>query len=213
MLVNSRNRLIAANDSLFEEWTQLSAYLYGVLYSDGYLSPPPRNHFCISLSEKDLQWLTMLRGYFAPEARIRSHVLNDQWARRTAVRFSFSSRQLAMRCRQYGLKICPPILPDACVSHFIRGVFDGDGGPYVDQQSGRVRLSIIGDRTLIPWIIQQAERLAGVSNKAGPYEVSNSAMVQRLRWCGKSVPLVREWLYRDACVYLERKRVLCFKES
>lgn len=212
MLANSGNRLVAANDTIFDSWTPLSAYLYGVLYSDGHVTRPPHHGVKIYLGEKDMEWLLFLRSCFCPFARVHCVPIRDQWRPRNAIGFNFSSRQVVSQLRSFGIKERPPEMPDDMIRHFVRGIFDGDGCAYYDSQSGAVRLSIVGDPLLMHWVVEQARRLAGVTKKAGPYKVSNSSKVLMLRWTGSSVPVVRDWLYSGVRVCLERKRALAFKE-
>lgn len=92
-----------------------------------------------------------------------------------------------------------PIVVDHLVSHFVRGLFDGDG-------SGTYKhIQIVGTHSTCEWLLSTTQRLLGIGG--GVYNRRN-----RNCWLWDvngaiQTPKLVKWLYRDATRYLERKDV------
>ncbi len=86
--------------------------------------------------------------------------------------------------------------------HFVRGVFDGDGSVY-RHKSGELGFSFVGSYPFM-------EYLRGVLVAAVELSVTKLGKMGKLthpRWHGNSASeCFKNWLYRDATVWLERKR-------
>jgi len=133
----SQNRQYHVNDFLFDDWTEVSSYVYGVLFADGCVSKDDGRRFRIdiALSASDESWLILLAKAIGFSGNIRRWPIKDNYRPREAVGIVFSSKRIHRRLREVGIKIQPPQMPDEMIPHFIRGFFDGDGSIYLNGQS------------------------------------------------------------------------------
>ena len=101
-----RNRQFRVDDAVFEKWDERSAYLFGVIASDGHVGKGiNRNRVQITLSEKDLDWLKQLAKLFGFTGNFGSYDLKDTYAERRAVRFTFASPQITDRLRKLDVMV------------------------------------------------------------------------------------------------------------
>lgn len=124
------NRKYTLNEEYFREInTPEKAYFLGLMYSDGSVSD---RSIVISLQERDgeiLKKLAKLLDYNGPVTTYSCKNINH--SNKTVLRVysrEFVQDLTKIGCKRnktYDLKL--PILPELFYSHFIRGVFDGDG--------------------------------------------------------------------------------------
>jgi hypothetical protein len=99
-----------------------------------------------------------------------------------------------------------PPMPDSIVHHFIRGYLDGDGGVRKDKK-GNLSAYFVGSRTLLLSIRDILITKAGLSR----VKVAHHASIYRIGYHGNtSAKLLRDYLYKEATVWLERKREMFF---
>lgn len=96
-----------------------------------------------------------------------------------------------------------PDIPKELHSHFIRGFFDGDGSLILNKELGKTQFNITSAskqflEDLKPIISEVSGTKGGISKETN-YEVWH------LRFCGRKVQDIMDWLYKDATVYLQRK--------
>jgi hypothetical protein len=98
-----------------------------------------------------------------------------------------------------------PEIPKELDSHFIRGIFDGDGCIHVCHK-GQLQFSIIGTKKLNEKIQEKLIKNCGVNNTKISLRGKNLSFSQLHHGGNKQVPKIMNWLYKDADIYLERKR-------
>ncbi len=90
-----------------------------------------------------------------------------------------------------------PIVSDGLASHFIRGLFDGDGS-YMTHH-----IQIVGTEQTCKWLLDTTRRLVDVGG--GAYERPNRGC-----WLwdvngGRQTPKLMNWIYKNPTRYLKRK--------
>lgn len=207
----NQNRRLSVDDYLFHgEWTERSAYLYGVLFSDGHVSSGANHKICIGLSIADLDWLGSLRSLFKADAQI-GFVEISRNSGRMAARLAFSSKQMHARLLELGIKKEPPPNMSLEMSrHFIRGLFDGDGTAFVESREHRLRTGLTGERFICEWVVDRFREFTGLKSKVGPYKKTNTTKVVHLTFSGSSVIPFCEFIYGSMSLpSLKRKYFLC----
>ncbi len=114
------------NEGFFKTMTPKSAYVLGLVFSDGNIT---QHHRCLSFSSKDKDLLELVRELIETSAEIRyEHNKNGEWWNLYIYR-----KALVETLLPYGVTpaksktIIFPKLPEEVLPDFIRGVFDGDG--------------------------------------------------------------------------------------
>lgn len=196
----------SVNDNFFSEpLNPMSAYVLGFWMADGHLEKRNRNFLSISQMEEGI--LIKIRNALDssyPIYRKRTH------GKEHGFLLGITSRQLCEDVR----KLCPfllsgtksmmadyPIIPEELDSHFIRGVFDGDG--CILKNGTQLAINITGTFDLIEKIQERFIKNCGVSRT----KISDRGNFCQMNYHGnKQVPRIMNWLYKDAGIFLERKR-------
>jgi intein-encoded DNA endonuclease-like protein len=92
------------------------------------------------------------------------------------------------------------------VRHYIRGYFDGDGSVYFDKRvfpklSSLGASVVSGSDHMLEFIKNQVEAL-GIKVGITPH----SKTTKRIRLNSTSAKIFMDWIYKDAAIYLERKK-------
>jgi DNA-binding transcriptional regulator WhiA len=140
------------NRNFFKKWTNEMAYVLGFIYADGSMSHQ-LDYFSISQKEKEI--LEKIKRLMQAEHVIIHHKHQDLYT------LYIGAGELVKDLVKLGvtprksLTIKFPDMPEQCVSHFIRGYFDGDGSINLD---GRVSF-VTGSREFIESIKEKLEKL------------------------------------------------------
>lgn len=199
-----------------------SAYILGLIYSDGCLSYDNHCHrfkITISLNDEDLmheihQLMTpqkKLYEYTHPKGRGPSYSViscneNDiEFLRSKGVTERKSSN------------IIFPNIDDEFVHHFVRGYFDGDGSVYFNNTStnynNNKKYYKYINASFTTGSMNFAYQLCSVLRNNGIVShVLQDSRVENNSWYVKiydrqSLKAFYEWIYRDADLYLERKKL------
>ena len=130
------------------------AYFLGLLYSDGYVN---KEGFYLSLCDKDLLILETFKNYISFSGDIKTKLPRKEHHCVQKQLYIYSSKLAKsltlLGCTQNKSHTVnfPKILDEKFHSHFIRGVFDGDGSVYI--RSSGLGFSIIGNILLIEKIL------------------------------------------------------------
>lgn len=180
--------------------TEDKAYFLGLMYSDGSVT---KNQFYLKL--KDEHILQSFKECIKSSAPIRSK--NTPWG--VIYLFCVSSQKLCKSLINQGCYINKtktikfPKLEATLIKHFIRGFFDGDGCLQLNDKLYRCSFDLTSAskeflEQVRPIITEKAISNGGL-NKEFKYDVWH------LRYCGKQVIQILDWLYSDANFYLNRK--------
>lgn len=92
--------------------------------------------------------------------------------------------------------------PERFLSHLVRGIFDGDGTICTAGSSNRYYFGLLGCETLLLEIRNCMVEELDIS----PNTIQSCRGTSRVAWQGRFQLLkIREWLYKDATIYLQRK--------
>jgi intein/homing endonuclease len=200
------NRTYRINDTFFDVIdTEEKAYFLGFLYADGY-NNVKQGKVVISLQERDCYILTkfaeILYSTYRPLYK-RKLVKNHQQQLSLCIANKKISKQLEkLGCVQKkSLVLEFPDIPEHVQNHFIRGYFDGDGCIYINK-ANQAHFNVVGTvafLTSMQAILMDKCRL----NKT---KISLKNTIHDFDYCGNlSCLRLREYLYKDATLFLTRK--------
>ena len=206
--------------------TQEKAYVLGLLYADGY-NNTDKNDVCISLKEEDVEILNQITKIIqptkplfyldmSPENRGMKNSKNQY--RITINNKHISNRLVELGCGKAKTSVIKfPTLeqvPLDLIHHFTRGYFDGDGSISKGKHS---KIDIISTPeflfTLQQFINKEIDINITKLNWSRQYIKANVCSLQ----IGGRLQCIRfmEWLYKDATIYLKRKKKVfdeCYKK-
>jgi hypothetical protein len=187
--------------------SELKAYFLGLVASDGWLD---RNTVFLGLKESDsyiLQEIVQRAFPFIPLHRYPPRKMNVE----AQVRFSVTSAAWTARLVALGITPAKSLtigdvtsnIPNEVRHHFVRGYFDGNGSIYHHSYRRKHYVSIS--------IRSTHQFLAGVHSAIGlpigGIYPKHGDGIKSLVYCGKCrMEQLRDYLYRDATLYLTRKR-------
>ncbi len=98
------------------------------------------------------------------------------------------------------------IIDSSLINHFVRGVFDGDGSICrTILKSGKKHycFSIAGSPRFLEILKSKIIKNTGVSSS----KTYNAEGCDVIRWAGiEQISFIYNWMYKDATIFLERKR-------
>jgi hypothetical protein len=103
--------------------------------------------------------------------------------------------------KSYSVKV--PKIPNEYLSHFVRGVIDGDGSIryFKRPRSPYFEIMIASGSKDFIWGLRQAIKSAINTDS----RISRSGNCFLLRYSCKRGEYLADWVYRDATIFLERK--------
>jgi len=119
------------NENFFSTWSPEMAYVLGLIITDGCISRTGR----VSLSMNDNELLEKVKKVMGSE-----HKIEPSKHQKGLYYFHFAREKLVEDLRKFGifprksLTVKFPDVPQDFLTHFIRGVFDGDGTVYFDKR-------------------------------------------------------------------------------
>jgi len=183
-----------------------SAYWLGFIAADGHVQNVP-SRFTVNLQVRDANHLEQMRTFLKMEAPL-SHYTNKEGYSRCTLRVSkphFTDRlsQMGIVKGKPDLSIPASFTPPEYLNHFVRGFFDGDG----NAQKIEHRIQFVGARLSMTWLQSTLAELIGTNPNGKLQRCANTEKVVTLNYTGHNqVGNITDWLYRDATVFMERKR-------
>lgn len=205
--INNRSKKIRKyyiNDSFFSEpLTKDSAYVLGFWMADG----------SIEFDRNIIMFNQMERGILAQiKAKMNATYPIYKMNINKGYRLSIVSRKICEDIKN----ICPfnlknkslhaecPSIQKELNSHFIRGIYDGDGGLWL-KKDNQFTLSITGTMKLNKAI----QKILIENCNASKTKIIKISTFSQLYYTGNiQVPRILDWLYTDAKIYLKRKKNL-----
>ena len=208
------NRKYKLNENYFDEInTPNKAYILGFLYADG-CNSMQKSTIHISLQEEDKQILEDMRKEIGSEKELEfidnSNKHNFGYTYKNMWRLNMFSKHMCETLENIGmmpnksLKITFPNIDESLYSHFIRGVFDGDGCIHNSKGKTRHLCSIVGTYDLCNFLKEYFEKM-GFSSHVREASNHNGITAVFEIWKKDSVMQFLDFLYSDAEMYLERK--------
>lgn len=192
--------------------TEEQAYVLGVIYADGTISSPPhRKHMRLSIQQRDERWLKKIAKLFGKENNIshRTRITLVNSLECKMCYFTLFGEKIWNDLYSKGIKPRKSkidnsdilnYIPDYLLHHFIRGVFDGDGCIQDDKPTFQItgKKNILEDILIILCNKLKIKRKKIMFKENSSYNLVIGGRTQVL--------LVREWLYKNATIFLERKK-------
>lgn len=215
-------RTYSIDETYFDEIdTEDKAYFLGWMYSDGCNSTydnkgKNRYNIVVQLQKRDREILDAFLSYMkstAPLAYVAPREENEQGY----YRMSIYNKRMSQMLEKHGVTAnktfnvtYPTWLSEELQHHFVRGVFDGDGSISLtykrDGRWGGASVVIIGTEDLCHNIRQKLHNELHIT----PNIVDTHNTDKRIRTLtiGKQLEVLEfgEWLYKDATMWLSRKR-------
>ncbi len=194
------------------EWSEKFAYAIGLIVTDGNLSPDGR-HISFSSKDKELIYHFLL-ALEIPDQRIRKKT-SGYTGKTDAFVIQFSDVLFYRFLLEIGLmpnksKVMKRIIvPDECFSHFIRGLFDGDGTSF-SYWDPRWKSSFMfytafasASHEFLYWLRNEISFRYGI---IGHISTSQGEHTRQLRFAKKSSIALQDVMYKNANnFYLKRK--------
>lgn len=204
------NRRYKINESYFDKIdTEDRAYFLGILYADGYVSEE-FNKVRLSLIESDREILDKLSKFIYKDRPLlflkKANISNmNQFS------LDVSSKKIVCDLVKHGcvqcktFKIRLPRLDNKLLCHFIRGYFDGDG--HIKTNEGYRKKAQFSITSNIKFCedLQNLFFTMGISSKIYPNK-KNAAIASIMISNLSNILLVREYIYSNATIFMQRKR-------
>jgi hypothetical protein len=206
------SKLSHHNSTFFDTiYTEEKAYWLGFFYADGYLAKN-RSTLKIDLSVRDDLHLQRFANIFQAKVRIYERSPDKRngkvYASATCIIVcTYLWNALIEKGVKQGNTLSEDIsvfehIPGNLLHHFVRGVFDGDGSVY-RHKSGGLGFSFVGSYPFMEHLRAVLVASVGLSVT----KLGKMGKLTHLRWKGDGASeCFKNWLYRDATVWLERKR-------
>lgn len=210
-------RKYTLNQNYFEKIdSEDKAYFLGLLYSDGCMST--RNYSIqIAIQEQDKNILEKFSSYLETNKPLKIlkkslikgfKNLKKVYYRKHQCLMVISSKKLYNDLSNLGLTsnkslsiTFPTHINQAILHHFIRGIFDGDGGIYLGIKN-RCSVSIAGN----PIFLKSIQKILEQNNIKMSLEKHYISDVYYCRMSGRLNCIdFYNYLYKDSTIYLQRK--------
>ena len=197
-------RTYPINERCFDELNDRSAYFLGLLYADGRCTL--ENKVRLWVSEKDKGILLRYRDFLQTNSRpIKNKLLDGK----QYFGLDFRSWRVHNKIKEYELtlrkekrhRLNIKLLQPEVRRHFVRGIFDGDGGFYVDKR-GYMFAEITGHKPLL----KDLKNILVLDNviEKNKHIVKNGSIF-RIRFGAKETLLLGQYMYNNAKDFIERK--------
>lgn len=198
--------------------TEEKAYVLGLLYADGY-NNTDRNSVSLGLKETDREILDKITTLIQPTKPLQYVSTSNQRKKKgfensqnqyklVITNKHISQRLVELGCgkaKTHNLKFpTEEQVPSHLIRHFVRGYFDGDGSVLGGKQK---QISFAGTiNFLIPLQQILIEELGFSKTKLIQIHKERVNEIRSLVYSGINQCIIfRDWLYKDATIYLERK--------
>jgi hypothetical protein len=200
------------NANIFDDLNQEQAsYWLGFIYAEGCTSAP--NVFSLQSDIKDKEHLQKLLDFLETNRPLliyeRKGSSFNYYVERHVCTITICNNYLYARLRECGvvkartkLHRLKHNLPNEQFRHWLRGYFDGDGCARKTQT-----LEFSGQHDLLRWIRLKMSKQIGtqINQTLNPYK--NTSKIVALNYGGVyQSKRIADWLYKDATIWLKRKR-------
>ena len=162
---------VEINERFFETWTPESAWVLGILFTDGHYGKANASGIRrVYVAQKDTELLEKVKNLMGSKHKI---VRNKQSDKINIIHyFSFTNKNIYESLIKAGLVakkshiIKFPGMPKKYIRHFLRGCWDGDGSFYYENNNPkRIRGDYIsGSLDFISIFVQELRQLSGINN-------------------------------------------------
>lgn len=204
--VSARNQIYPFNHNAFDEIKdEHTAYWLGFIYADGYIG---RNSLLVTLKLSDVDQLHNLSCFLQSNAPIRYGFGSYREKKNPNATGRYAHFHLSERLHQLGIQTgrpysakCLDEVPDCLHHHWIRGLFDGDGSARKSKS-----IAFCGDHDLM-YLVRENVSSNTDTNPNLKIVKHRTAQLHYLYYSGVNTALkVAEYMYKDATIWMERKR-------
>lgn len=214
---NESRRTISFNECYMDEIdTPEKAYILGLLGSDGCNMPVKTAYrVTLSLSSIDIDVLEKIKLLFNSkhEIKIRQGKLNKtsgNYSHETAS-LVFHNKHLSLTLEKHGIvnnktfKLhFPEWLPKNLLPHYIRGLFDGDGGTTISKRN-TLFVHYTGDYDFLKQLSLILEQ-QGFKNYLKLKKESENGKTGSIHiYAKQTVKDFLDWIYKDSTIHINRK--------
>lgn len=181
------------NFKFFDTITKESAYVLGIMYSDGYMMSK-RQAFGLDLLDKDV--VEIVSYYLRNTKNIKEYTFKPNNDKR--YRMVVNNKNIYNKLIELGITPCKSktinfpnsnIIPNFFITHFIRGLFDGDGslGIYKRKETTLMKAScrLVGTESICNGVTRYLKSIgikAAIRKSKTIYEVYICGNRQIQRW-------------------------------
>ena len=181
--------------------TQKQAYLLGLLVADGNILVSRSQGYRVSFTSVDMELVVLVKKLLKATHPIRSR-------KDGGFEIVLSSKRLIDGLKKYGCgerksltANWPNLINTEMYRHFIRGLFDGDGGVWVNNQ-GSTRASIVGSLEMMSALSNMIAKEVGFKMNVKPH-----GSIWRVAFCGNHrAKRFSKFIYQGAEYFLKRKK-------
>lgn len=173
------------------------AYFLGLMYADGSVS---KNTFYLKLKDEDI--LQKFKYYLKTDVDIKF--------RNNSYILQISRKSMCEDLIKHGCFINKtktiefPNIKQCFLKHFIRGFFDGDGCLILNKHTCHNCLNFTSGSYKFLQQLQEKLKIVALTNGGISKETNHE--VWHLRYGGKQVKIILDWLYEDSSnLYIKRK--------
>jgi hypothetical protein len=189
--------------------TEEKAYWLGFLYADGAIGyNRPRVGLAIGI--KDLKHLEKFRDFISPQQK------NIACDKLNIVHLTIYDKHIYQKLISHGcipqktFKLeFPTTVPVELISHFIRGYFDGDGHIGLSGV-GHVTFSMLGNLQFLREVHATFLKNLPEYKPGGLHKKGNVYAISKMG-CNTQVEALVSYLYKDATIFIERKKQIADK--
>lgn len=193
---SSREKLYVEESYFKSIDTEDKAYFLGLMYADGSVS---KNAFYLKLKDQDI--IQEFKKYLKTEVDVK--IINNQYSL-TICRQSMCNDLINQGCYINKTRtIRFPLLDEKLIRHFIRGFYDGDGSLILNANRSHNCLNFTSGS--LEFLQQLQDVLKDISITNGGISKERNHEVWHLRYGGKQVHIILDWLYNSSNLYLKRK--------
>lgn len=210
------------NEDFFNQDNELSFYWAGFIAADGYVKLKDRKYkqLSIGLSRKDRCHLELFKQHIefeGPVSNKKVKAAKPKWNNTIGSELTISSDAIFDSLARFN--IVPRkthiytfpkwLISHDLVHHFMRGYFDGDGSvcfskPRNGRKHKQLYFSVRGTPEFLITYRQILEANTLVRKRTKPIPIKNG--IGSLEYGGNGIAMsIRDFLYKDATVYLQRK--------
>lgn len=200
-------------------YTEEKAYTLGLLYADG-CNQTDRNSVSLGLKETDKEILDKITSLIQPTKPLKYINTSNQRKNlgfensQNQYRLIIANKHISQRLVELGCgkakthNLTFPTeeqVPSHLIGHFVRGYFDGDGSVSGDKQKQFCFVGTIDFLLPLQQILVKELNFSKTKLDRRHKDIDNN--IRSLRYCGVNQCITfRDWLYKDATIYLERKK-------
>lgn len=200
--------------------TEYKAYFLGLIFADGSINEKLKT-LQLTLREEDSVVLDIFMNeiYIDRDVRIilpknDKHSIQKQATVTSSILYNDLVR-LGIQPNKsvVGGKLEAEYIPSNLIHHFIRGYFDGDGCIYINQKTKCRYVTFTGSTDFINQIKLLLKENIEIGKGNISFRNESSTYNSTLSFGGNVQSIkIRDFLYKDATIYLERKKEKFYKE-